>query len=100
MAFRAWPGGSLRHRDALGRAGPVLRTANGARHVADLRGVPDGADSSAELGPADPIARPLAVYFRGVRPVCRDGRGLGLPAPAGNSRPRIPYDAHAQTRAE
>ena len=100
MAFRAWPGGCLRHRDALGGAGSVFRTADGAGHVADLRGIPDGADSRAELGAADPICRPLALYFRGVRGFCRDGGGLGIPAPAGNSASRIPHDADAQARAE
>ena len=100
MAFRAWPRRRLRHRDALGGAGSVFRTADGAGHVADLRGISDGADSRAELGAADLSCRAVALYFRGVRAFLPRWWRLGILAPAGNAASRIPHDADAQARAE
>src|SRR5260370_42693378 len=100
MALRAWPRRSLRHGHALGGARFVFGPADGPRHVPDLRGIPDGADTRAELGPADSVRRALAIYFRGVRAVCRDGRDLGLLAAAGNPAPGVPADADPQARLE
>ena len=56
LAVRARPGRRQRGRGPLGDPRSVLRSPHGARHVADVHRVPDGAGAGSQSRAADPVA--------------------------------------------
>ncbi len=96
VALHPRTGRRQRHGVALGDSRPVFRPRHGARHVADIRRVPDGARDRAQPGAADPADRALALYLHPRRRVRVDRLGLGLAAIAGDAPSGVSDDADRQ----
>ncbi len=93
LALRARSRRSLRHGDALGGSRSLFRAADGAGHVADLRGVPHVPIIAPSVGQLILLLAPwryIFVVFAGFAAIVAR---VGLPAPAGNAAPGISPDA-------